>query len=99
MEVYWPTKIHLPYADKFREFVNCQTKRLAQGRARYGLPDRRYRYMTRLDTELKAYRRTGNMEHLINIANYAVLESIEPENRRFHFDNGVGSVTRGRVRE
>ncbi len=51
--------------------------------------------MTRLGLELRAYRRSGNREHLLNIANYAYLESQAPENRNFHWDNRAESVTRG----
>lgn len=50
--------------------------------------------MSRLAKELAAYKKTGNMEQLINIANYAILEAMAPENPRFHFDAGVDSVTR-----
>ena len=50
--------------------------------------------MTRLVMETKAYRRSGNREHLLNIANYAYLESICPENPKFHFDPEAKSATR-----
>lgn len=53
-----------------------------------------YRYMTRLGLELQAYRRTGNTEHLYNIANYAHLEAYAPENGKFHYDDKAESVTR-----
>jgi hypothetical protein len=96
-------------SDKFRhdwkhfiEFVQHQANRLAFGYPRYeaphGGPSKENRYMTRLGLELKAYRRTGNREYLVNIANYAWLESQAPENRKFHWDNTVDSTTRGRAK-
>jgi len=81
----------------FLEFVQQQVYRLANGEAQYGKPDSRKKYMKRLGLELKAYRRTGNREHLLNIANYAWLESQAPENKKFHWDNSVDSVTRKHV--
>ena len=41
-----------------------------------------------------AYQKSGNREHLLNIANYAWLESLMPENSKFHWDDKVESVTR-----
>lgn len=68
--------------------------RIIQGHCRYGSANRRQRYLTRMRKELEAYERTGNMEHLINIANYAHLESYAPENRKFHYDPTAPSATR-----
>ena len=68
--------------------------RIMQGFSRYGNPRVEQNYMTRLIMEVKAYRRHGNLEYLLNIANYAYLESICPENKKFHYDNKVKSVTR-----
>jgi hypothetical protein len=96
MEIWWPSKLNLSNEAAFREFATKMVKRLAQGFARYGAPDRRKKYLTRLVLELRAYRKTGNAEHLYNIANYAHLESIAPEHPKFHHESGVDSVTRGR---
>src|ERR1044072_4488539 len=59
----------------------------------YGF-DRRYRYMTRLVKEYIAYVKTGNKEHLINVANYAYLEFHNPEHPNAHYNPGVESVSR-----
>jgi hypothetical protein len=48
--------------------------------------------MARLRRELEAYERTGNHEQLLNIANYAFLESHAPQNGKYHFDPAVDSV-------
>lgn len=61
---------------------------------KYGVPIRRQRYMTRMKRELKAYEKSGNHEQLLNIAVYAFLESYAPENRKYHFNPAVDSVTR-----
>jgi len=77
-----------------KEFLQKMTNRLGFGEAQYGKAQRRQCYMTRLGKEYAAYKKTGNAEHLYNIANYAYLESIAPENPKFHEDNTVSSVTR-----
>ena len=83
-----------PRLRPFSEHVQLMANRLLQGSFRYGAPAKDHNYMTRMTMELKAYRRTGNREHLLNISNYCVLETIAPENDRFHFDNTVASATR-----
>jgi hypothetical protein len=70
--------------------------RLMVGEWRYGSPQRRQRYMSRLEKEFEAYKRSGNSEHLINIANYAWLELIQPEHPQAHFNALIESVTRHR---
>jgi len=97
VEIFWSEKLRLPYKLEFQAFLNGMSKRIAQGKARYGDPNRDKKYLDRLLLEAKAYKKTGNMEHLINVANYAWLESVAPQNRKFHFDNAVDSATRGRV--
>jgi len=53
--------------------------------------------MTRLSKELKAYRKDGNIEQLLNIAVYAFLESVAPENPKIHWNAAADSVTRGEM--
>ncbi len=65
-----------------------------QGHCRYGVPLRSKLFMSRLAAELKAYRKTGNAEHLYNIGVYAWLETVEPENKKYHYDPYAKSVTR-----
>jgi len=99
MEIFWCCKLNLSKRTEegFRGFVNKMSKRIAQGHARYGHPNKDKKYMTRLVLEVNAYKKTGNLEHLINAANYCFLEHLEPENKRFHFDATVDSATRKRV--
>jgi hypothetical protein len=79
----------------FMMFVQRMANRVVQGWSRYGQPNRRQRYSARMRKELDSYDADGNMEHLLNIANYCWLESEKPWNEKFHFDNSVDSVTRG----
>ena len=100
ISIWTSDKFRIPWA-VFVEFVQQQANRLTFGSAQYdpqGVgPDRRHKYMTRMKLEVTAYRKSGNREHLLNIANYAWLESQAPENPKFHWDNTVDSVTRGKV--
>lgn len=79
-----------------RWFQRC-ANRLSQGECRYGPGDPRQRYMTRMKLEVRAYSKTGNEEHLLNIANYCFLEANFPEHKKHHFDAYVDSVTRGKI--
>jgi hypothetical protein len=83
---------------EFQKFAQRQMNRLAVGHHRYGTRNKRRKYLTRLTKELAKYAKTGNAEQLLNIANYAFLEFGYPEHKDYHFDPGVGSVTRKRER-
>jgi hypothetical protein len=79
-----------------KKFAQKMLNRLMVGQWRYGaIKTTQQQFMTRLGKEYQAYKKTGNAEHLINIANYAFLESETPENKRYHFDATATSVTRG----
>lgn len=82
---------------EFKMFLQMMQNRRQVGGLRYGPIDRRKKYMTRLSKELKAYRKDGNAEQLLNIAVYAFLEFYAAENKKFHFDNTVDSVTRKEI--
>jgi hypothetical protein len=70
------TSKHVAFPRAVQEFLQGMINRLIIGNHRYGSPDRRKAYTQRLATELTRYKATGNREHLINIANYALLESL-----------------------
>lgn len=93
-----PDSLNVPASEMsaFKKFLQQMTNRRGVGFIRYGLVIHRQGYMSKLETELKAYKRTGNREQLINIAVYAFLESYAPENEKHHFDANVRSVTRKR---
>lgn len=98
IEIFWSDKLKLEWDRKFKDFVQKMANRLLQGHPRYGAPHASQLYFNRLKLESEAYEKSGNAEHLYNIANYAVLESIAPQHSKHHLDNGVGSVTRLRKR-
>jgi hypothetical protein len=93
LKIYWPCATLLFHS--FAQFVQQCVNRLIFAQYRYGSPNARQRYLSRLDLEVKAYKKTGNREHLLNIANYAWLESEAPQHSKYHHDAGVESVTRG----
>ena len=95
--VYWPAKISLPNKREIMDFLDAMMKRLAVGYTRYGAPSAQKSYMSRMETELKSYKRSGNMEHLLNMANYAILESLAPQHPKHHWDPHIDSVTRRRT--
>lgn len=96
--VFWSDKLGIPREEKaaFFAFINSMAARINIGHSRYGTPNRRKNYKKRLEMEVIAYHQTGNFEHLMNIANYAWLESFAPIHPKFHHDATVDSVTRGR---
>jgi hypothetical protein len=96
-EVRFPDSVQLDSRSlvEYKFFLQAMANRRVVGGIRYGdKPKSKQKYMTRLGKELKAYRATGNVEHLINIANYAFLESVAPEHKHQHWDASVESVTR-----
>lgn len=80
----------------FKKFLQAMANRIAVGSFRYGDTTVFANYFSRMQLEIKAYKKTGNIEHLYNIANYAWLECIAPENQKSNHDSLVDSVTRKR---
>ena len=87
-------RVNRPKLQIFKMFAQTMVNRLYVGDLRYGPPDKKQRYFSRLQKEVRAYKVTGNAEHLLNIANYCVLEWIAPEHKDHHFNPTVDSVTR-----
>ena len=94
MTFFVSDKLNFPNQKELAEFVQQIINRAMQGYARYGLPDKRKKYMTRLLMEAKAYKKEGNREQLLNIAVYCWLEGMKPENPKHHFEPTRASVTR-----
>ncbi len=99
VEIFWSRKLELAKRTEqgFKSFIQGMANRIAQGHARYGHPKVEKKYLTRLKLEVKAYQKSGNQEHLINVANYCFLESLEPEHKKSHFDSSIDSATRGKL--
>jgi hypothetical protein len=95
LRIWWPDRAHSKGL-AFGVWMQRQAHRLVMGVFRYdgGLPLKRARYLTRLEAEVAAYRASGNMEHLLNAANYCFLESQAPEREGAYFDARAKSVTR-----
>lgn len=87
-------KLDLQSIVDLQAFLQQVINRYCVGTLRYGDVAKRKRYQTRLAKEFRAYRETGNAEQLFNVALYCFLEHQAPENRKFHFDASVDSVTR-----
>jgi hypothetical protein len=82
------------HTEEYRCYLQAMLNRILVGELRYGPPNRRKRYMRRMSLELRAYRRDGNFEQLLNLCNYAYLESVAPENKKLYFDPAAASATR-----
>lgn len=87
----------VPDEQEVRSFLQLVVNRIVQGHYRYGPPRKSRKYRKRMRLELGEYDRTGNFENLLNSAVYHWLESMAPQNKKFHFDNTADSATRGRV--
>lgn len=98
MNIHWPLK-YIPRSREFHAFLQLQANRFVQGYYRYGSAKKSKRYMTRMGLELKAYKKTGNVEHLANIAVYCGLELECPEHKGQHFNSFAESITRGKIKE
>lgn len=81
---------HVKFPRQVAEFLQMMVNRLIVGNHQYGAHDPRKTYLKRLLTELDRYHATHNKEHLINVANYALLESLTAT----HHDPTVDSATR-----
>lgn len=94
LHIVEPRNCQVVGTERLKEFLQRVANRFVVGGLRYGSPRKEKKYLSRLKEELKCYKKTGNNEHLLNVAVYCCLESIAPENKQFHFDPTVDSVTR-----
>lgn len=85
-----------PHMRKAYEFLKMAVSRYIVGHYRYGAANVERKYAARMRVEYNAYLKTGNKEHLVNIAVYALLEFWWPMNPKAHFNPHVDSVTRGK---
>lgn len=72
------------------EFEEQMRNRLMMGAFRYGLlgaPDKpQFDHVPSIERRLQKYKETGNAEHLVDIANLCMCETLEPAHPNFHFD-------------
>jgi len=94
ISIFWSDKLAVP-SKNFARFLQMLANRYMAGHLRYGPPDKKKKYLTRLKLELKEYERKGNAENLKNVAVYCALELECPEHKNHHDDSTIDSVTRG----
>lgn len=99
LELKLPGTLPIPLEElaDLRAFMQAMLYRAGVGNLRYGSPATRKKYLTRLFKELRAYRKTGNAEHLFNVAVYAWLETMTPEHPNQHFSMAAESATRAEM--
>lgn len=70
-------------------FMTLMINRITIGHFRYGAKDppvlKNLDYVTSIATRLSKYRKDGNIEHLVDIANIAMLEFYESNHSKKHF--------------
>jgi hypothetical protein len=85
-----------------REFERLQRNRLIIGALRYGLMGKpgkpKYDRVNCMRRRLDQYCRTGNLEHLVDVANIAMLEFVEGDHPLQHFAAG-DDTQHSKVRE
>jgi hypothetical protein len=102
-EVMPPLRPDLPTLQRTEwntEFERLMRNRLIMGAFRYGTfseqTTRRRDNPASLENHLDAYNQTGNAEHLVDIANLALVEFTLPSHPSFHFkaiDDGQHHAT------
>lgn len=56
------------------KFIELMRNRIRMGRLRYGPSTNKYNYAEGAKLKLQRYIQTGNLEYLVDVANYAMLE-------------------------
>lgn len=80
------------------EFIRYQKNRIIVGFCRYGfLGTDKLGFIGRLEQKLSLYKQTGNMEYLVDIANYAMLEFISPANSKAYWPESFDDENSKRV--
>ena len=67
------------------EFLQRMVNRLIVGGHRHGENGARQDYLKRLRGAARRYEETGNVEFLVDVANYALLEAHYPLHQNAHF--------------
>jgi hypothetical protein len=71
---------------KLTRFLQAMVDRLLVGFHRYGDPDAGLDYLRRIKESIDRYEATGNLEHLVDAANYCWLEFGWPLHPEAHFE-------------
>ena len=93
---------HVPGSEFCMEFPQLMANRMAVSYSKYGpvkegFPDKVDALET-LEVRLRQYRDTGNLDYLVDVANYAMIEFMLPAHPQAHRDSGDGggNVSPGR---
>jgi hypothetical protein len=73
------------WAARLKRFLQLMINRLLYGWHRYGEPQAVQDYLLRLKGAIDRYEATGNLEYLVDAANYAWLEFECPLHPKAHF--------------
>lgn len=93
MKFRWPKTV--PESQINREFIQGMLDRMAQGYFKYG--HMRSEHERRVDAygsakiRLEQYEKTGNLENLMDAANYLMMEFTMPPEGRFYQPDAEGS--------
>lgn len=69
-----------------KEFELLMKNRMIMGMFRYGpVQEKGYKNIPSIQKRLDLYRKTGNAEHLVDIANLAMVEYMQKNHPSFHF--------------
>lgn len=100
LTIFWSDKIKMSpeLREHYQKFCQQMANALAVGHAQYGHPSVEQKYMKRAELELHNYKSTGNALKLRDLANYCLLESLCPQNKKFHFDATAESSSRKAMR-
>lgn len=101
----WPPTV--PETEYNRDFLQGMLNRVAMGYQKYGPKEKvDTQWVESIEMRIEKYRQTGNTEWLIDIANYAMLEFMQPRHPNAHFRatdshespghmSGLGERTKG----
>lgn len=85
-------KIQMPPGQWNEDFVNKMQARMFVGFFRYGdtkryAESKQYDLLRTIEKYLNEYKKDGNLEHLVNIANYCMIEFMYPQHALAHFES------------
>lgn len=85
-------KIKMPEGQWSEEFIRKMQARMFIGFYRYGdtkryAESKEYDIVKTIEKYLAFYREDGNLEHIVNIANYCQIEFMYPQHPLAHFDS------------
>lgn len=97
-----PTWLHNRYGYSYK-FSELMEARMRTSHYKYGDLDKSYPFpanaMASLEVRLQLYRDTGNVEWLIDVANFAMIEALYPAHPNAHFRPTSSDESPGLVKD